>query len=272
VIGEITNAPAIIDIAINAAGEMYGVDIINDNLIQIDPATGAGTVIGSIGFSANYAQGMDFEEESGVLYLAAYSSQGELRIADPATGNTVLVGAFPGGAETDSLAFATGGGIVDIPWLSEDPTEGTVAADSFADVAVTFDATGLAEGDYVGSLRVKTGDPNNATVVVPVTLHVVAATLPDASFSSASHVLVNTPIVFTFDGDSGIPPADEYNWDFGDGTTVTLPGPDPVVHVYTTVDTFTVTLEVCNTEGCDTFMADVVVDPVQFFLPLMHKN
>ena len=107
-IGEITNAPATIDIAINAEGEMYGVDITNDNLVRIDPATGAGTVIGSIGFDANYAQGMDFEPVSGVLYLAAYNEtagRGELRIADTATGNSVLVGAFPDGAETDALAF-----------------------------------------------------------------------------------------------------------------------------------------------------------------------
>lgn len=108
-VGEITNAPGIIDIAINADGEMYGVDIVNDVLVQIDPATGAGTVIGSIGFDAKFAQGMDFEETTGVLYLAAYNAtdtQGELRIADTATGNSVLVGAFPGGAETDALAFA----------------------------------------------------------------------------------------------------------------------------------------------------------------------
>lgn len=107
-VGEITNASEIIDIAINADGEMYGVDISSDSLVQIDPVTGAGTVIGSIGFDADYAQGMDFEEVSGVLYLAAFNattSQGELRIANTATGNSVLVGAFPDGAETDALAF-----------------------------------------------------------------------------------------------------------------------------------------------------------------------
>jgi len=108
VVGQITNAPVIIDIAINADGEMYGVDISSDSLVQIDPVTGAGTVIGSIGFDADYAQGMDFEEVSGVLYLAAYNatiSRGELRIANTATGNSVLVGGFPDGAETDALAF-----------------------------------------------------------------------------------------------------------------------------------------------------------------------
>jgi hypothetical protein len=107
-VGEITNAPEIIDIAINAQGEMYGVDLAGDNLIRINPATGAGTVIGPIGFDANYAQGIDFEEQSGVLYLAAFdgsSLQGELRIANTSTGSTTLVGAFPNDAEVTVLAF-----------------------------------------------------------------------------------------------------------------------------------------------------------------------
>jgi hypothetical protein len=108
VVGEITSAPCIIDIAINADGEMFGVDTCSDVLVQIDPVTGAGTPIGSIGYDADNAQGMDFEDRSGILYLAAFNvtlNRGELRIADTATGNSVLVGPFPGGSETDALAF-----------------------------------------------------------------------------------------------------------------------------------------------------------------------
>lgn len=110
VIGEITNAPGIIDIAINSSNALYGVDIINDSLISIDPSTGAGTIIGALGFNANYAQGMSFDWNTGVLYLAAFNDtafQGELRTADTATGSTTLVGAFPGGAEVDCLAFVS---------------------------------------------------------------------------------------------------------------------------------------------------------------------
>ena len=69
-VGPVTNATCVIDIAINAAGELYGVDIVNDELVQIDPGTGAGTVIGSLGVNANYAQGLDFDEVTGVLYWA----------------------------------------------------------------------------------------------------------------------------------------------------------------------------------------------------------
>ena len=64
---------------------------------------------------------------------------------------------------------------VDIPWLTEDPVEGTVPADSTVPVAVTFDSTGLAIGDYFANLQVKTQDAANPTITVPVTMHVVEA-------------------------------------------------------------------------------------------------
>ncbi len=127
-VGPITNAVCIIDIAINKDGEIYGVDLASDSLIKINPATGAGTVVGSLGVDANYAQGMDFEEESGVLYWAAYTTTGELRTINTATGASFLVGAFPGGAEVDAFAFASGGGAATVPWLNLAPMEATVPA------------------------------------------------------------------------------------------------------------------------------------------------
>jgi len=176
VIGQITNAPCIIDIAVNAAGEMYGVDICSDVLVRIDPETGAGTVVGSLGFDANYAQGMDFEEESDVLYLAAFNNgtfQGELRIADTNTGNTVLVGPFPGGAEVDSLGFATGG-VADVPWLSESPITGTIPAGEGQEIQVTFDASVVGQpGTYLATLKVDNDTPY-AAPRIPVTMTVIA--------------------------------------------------------------------------------------------------
>jgi hypothetical protein len=77
---------------------------------------------------------------------------------------------FPGGAETDCLAFTTGG-ISDVTWLSEDPVAGTVPAGGSLPITVTFDATGLSVGDYFAGLRVR---PDGAPRFdVPVTLHVV---------------------------------------------------------------------------------------------------
>lgn len=176
-IGTVTNGGCLIDIAINAEGQMYGVDIVEDNLISIDPATAQGTVIGPLGIDANYAQGLDFEEESGVLYWAAFNNmmgQGELRIIDTLTGASELVGVFPDGAEIDSLAFETGG-VMDVPWLSEDPAAGIVTAGGSQWITITFDPTGAAlpqPGDYLAALKIKHNSPYTYQNV-PVTLHLL---------------------------------------------------------------------------------------------------
>lgn len=107
-VGSITGCPVIIDIAINSAGEMYGVDIALDSLVWIDKTTGAATVVGSLGVDSSYAQGLDFDEENDVLYWAAYTTQAELRVIDTTTGNSALVAAFPSSTELN-IAVANGG-------------------------------------------------------------------------------------------------------------------------------------------------------------------
>jgi len=136
VVGPITNAPCAIAVAINPAGDMYVVDIVNDNLVKVDPATGAGTIVGALGINANYAQGMDFDDVSGTLYWAAYSSSGALRVIDTTTGASTLVGAFPGGAEVDALAVKSfAGGVC---WLTLNPSSGSVPANSTVNVDAYF--------------------------------------------------------------------------------------------------------------------------------------
>lgn len=61
----------------------------------------------------------------------------------------------------------------DIPWLSVDPSSGTTPGGGSDEVSVVFDSTGLSAGEYTGNLCISSNDPNNATVVVPVTLTVV---------------------------------------------------------------------------------------------------
>ncbi|HPR35155.1 MAG TPA: S8 family serine peptidase [Anaerolineaceae bacterium] len=163
-----------IDLAYNTDdGMIYIVDLVSDSLFRVDPDTLATTSVGALGVAPNYAQGMDYEEESGVLYWAAYVSSGELRIIDTTTGASQLVGAFPGGAEVDSLAFATGGQS-DVPWLSEDPISGTVPAAGSIDIDVIFDPTGLSQpGDYLAELKVKHDTPYTYPNI-PVVLHLIA--------------------------------------------------------------------------------------------------
>ncbi|MCK4832718.1 MAG: DUF4394 domain-containing protein, partial [Anaerolineales bacterium] len=153
---------AIIDIAANAAGDLFGVDIVSDELVAVDKETGQVTSIGSLGFDASYAQGMDFDEEAGTLYLAAYNnstSAAELRIADTGTGATTLVSAIGDGTsvELDAFAIATGGLPPDVLWLGEDPITGTIPAWSTQQITVSFDASGseIAQpGEYSARLRI----------------------------------------------------------------------------------------------------------------------
>ena len=93
-VGTVTNCAGLIAVGINCDGAAYGVDIVGDQLLSINTSTGAGTVLGPLGFDANYAQDADFDNATGTLYIAAYNNAvgaGELRTADLTTGATTLV-------------------------------------------------------------------------------------------------------------------------------------------------------------------------------------
>jgi hypothetical protein len=89
------------DIGFNSTGLCYGISI-TDNLISINPATGNGTVIGPIGFDANFIQGICFDRGTDTLWYAAYNNSvgaGQLRTVNLTTGATTLIGTFSPAAE-----------------------------------------------------------------------------------------------------------------------------------------------------------------------------
>jgi subtilisin family serine protease len=77
-------------------------------------------------------------------------------------------------------------GNVDVPWLSENPGTGTVAASGTQTVTVTFNATGLTYGTYTANLKIKHDTPYN-TLTVPVKLLVT-----DTSTSTTTTVEPST--------------------------------------------------------------------------------
>ena len=88
----------------NAAGDYYAYGVVSDSLYSIDKGTAAATLIGGIGFDANFGQGMDFDNATDTCYLFAFNGgafQPELRTCDIATGASALVGVIgqtaPGG-------------------------------------------------------------------------------------------------------------------------------------------------------------------------------
>ncbi len=188
-IGPITNGGCVIDIAINNAGEIYGVDLVSDNLLKINPATGAGTVVGPLGIDANYAQGMSFEKDSGILYWAAFNNgafQGELRTIDTATGASFLIGPFPGGAEVDAFAIASGGGVT-LPWVTLTPTEGVVPANGQLDILTEFFPEGVPPANF-GLYRAQVKSTNDTPSPLPtISVYFTKAfwDVPRGSFADA---------------------------------------------------------------------------------------
>jgi uncharacterized repeat protein (TIGR01451 family) len=64
--------------------------------------------------------------------------------------------------------------VVDVPWISEQPTNGTVPVAGTADVQVTFDASAVSEpGTYTATMLIENNDPLMPVVNVPVTMHVL---------------------------------------------------------------------------------------------------
>ncbi len=171
-IGEITNGRCVAAIAVNSSRQIYGLDLCTDVFLWIDSATATGVVIGSLGFDANYAQSMAFENRSGTLYLAAYNNatqRGEFRIVDTASGNTRVVGSFPDGAQTGCLAVAAD---PEAPWLEVSPKSGAISAKGRIPITVTFDSKGLSEGTYKAEIRAVNTTPYGA-FTIPVTMEVV---------------------------------------------------------------------------------------------------
>jgi hypothetical protein len=62
----------------------------------------------------------------------------------------------------------------DVPWLSVDPTSGSVAPGGSATLEVTVDTTGLEPGLYRARVLVASNDPRTPAVQVPVTVLVPA--------------------------------------------------------------------------------------------------
>lgn len=171
----------VIAIAISPDGLMYGLDIIGDTLLAIDKSSGDASPIGPTGFDANFAQDMDFDPSTGVLYWPGYFGGGatEMTTIDTSTGAATSIGVITSQNEMLSFTVAVEGEgasctePASVPWLSIDPISGSVPAGDSEMVEVTLDSTGLSNGVYEAWICVDTSDPDNELIAVPVLLEVV---------------------------------------------------------------------------------------------------
>jgi hypothetical protein len=94
-IGNLNTTGIAIAMAINGNGTAFVVDIMDDSLYSVNLSTGNSTLIGSIGFDANYGQGMGWDAETNTIYMAAFNNSSfapELRAVNTSTGETTFLG------------------------------------------------------------------------------------------------------------------------------------------------------------------------------------
>ena len=182
-VGDPNNGTVIIDIAIDPkSGNMYGVDIVTDTLVAIDKTTGEASTIGSLGFDANYSEGLDFDDTTGTLYFSGWDnslSEDIMYTIDTETGVATPISPIGPNADAvqySALAIARLAGICsypgDVPWLSYSSTRGSTEPGATTPITVTFDATTLAPGNYSADICVNNNDLTNKRLPVPVALTV----------------------------------------------------------------------------------------------------
>lgn len=181
-VGDPSNGTVIIDIAIDPNGLMYGVDIVTDTLVAIDKTTGEASTIGSLGFDANFSEGLDFDDTTGTLYFSGWDnnlSEDIMYTIDTDTGLATPISPIGPNADAvqySALAIARLAGIcsypVDVPWLQYSDTRGSTQPGDTSPVTVTFDASTLTPGDYSADICVNNNDLTNRRLPVPVSLTV----------------------------------------------------------------------------------------------------
>lgn len=152
-----------------------------------------------------------------------------------------------------------------VPWLTATPVTGTVESGASQTLAVAFDTAVAAitqAGDYYATLKVRSDDPDEPTVSVPITLHVVGPALTISDTQSYVGRTVDVPVVFNSNGLAvaatafsvdyaeeclSFDPTDNNNDGIPDAITINAPA-DLTVYVKATTD---------DTDGeLDFFIAD----------------
>jgi hypothetical protein len=110
----ITAPCLMIGLSFDDQGKLYGEELTTDSLYLIDPTTGKAKLIGPLGININYAQDMEYDNNTKTMYLAAYTispvTEGALYTCNTTTGAAKKVGTFQGKAQITGLAIPPEGG------------------------------------------------------------------------------------------------------------------------------------------------------------------
>lgn len=121
---------AIVGLASDQNGLLYGLDADGDRLVRVLGSTGAATAVGSLGVDVSFSQGMDYDPFTERIYGGLYTADqhGELREIDPATGAAAYVADLgtnsPGGGSHELSSMAIALDWTPAPTPSPTPTPG----------------------------------------------------------------------------------------------------------------------------------------------------
>lgn len=173
VIGLMGNAQYMIGIASDYEGNIYGIDAFDDNLYLINTATGAATIIGSLGIDIDMeAQDMEYDKDNDLLYLAGIvNGVGALYTVNTSTGAATLVGEFMNGTKLAGFAIPYGNpvfsndlGVADI--IS--PSSGMFLTDEEPVVVQVSNFGVNAQSNFNVSYTVNNGSPVVESIAGPL--------------------------------------------------------------------------------------------------------
>ncbi len=105
-IGSFSSGPVnMVGLACDIECVLYGWDSGSDNLWIIDKETAECELVGSLGIDLNYTTDGHFHLESLTLYLATYTTKGQLYYCDHETGECDLIDDFQGGAQLTAFVI-----------------------------------------------------------------------------------------------------------------------------------------------------------------------
>lgn len=150
-----------IALAIDGAGVGYTYEILTDTLYRINLATGSATLIGSIGFDSNFAQGMCYDPTTDAIYMSAFNNatfKAEWRSVNTTTGATTVVGEIVTAAVPTQMAWASVGETLDAPTCPR-PTNLMVSNISETSADFSWTAEQNASGGYMWYVFLEGSNP-----------------------------------------------------------------------------------------------------------------
>jgi len=97
-------------------GSLFVNDIVGNNLYRVNKTTGVFTLVGALGYDANFGQDGAFDLSDGILYLCSAGPGNYLRICDTITGSaTVIIGTYPVQASCIAIVASPGPIIIHTP-------------------------------------------------------------------------------------------------------------------------------------------------------------